>query len=339
MTDTPGFLLWQTYAKQLNLNVQVQYFDGDPTVARALVAGSVDVAEGGVSSVLNAVETAGNASGSYPFEVFASYETTNDFALVVSNSITSWSQLAGQPIGVFSPGAASDILCHQLLEQHGLTGSQVNCKPTGNDPTRTQAMLSGQLVGSIIEPFDIIVAVQTGHFHIIASVPHIFPHLLFNTLYTSRAYATAHPDVILKLTEATLLADRWAHNETQWIAEANLQFPGINDTQAGAAWKIWMDMGMWSPYGGLSQSSVIYSNNYYVNISVVATFLPPKYWVDMSFQTNAVSALGNYTGPPTGYPDPSIPVLNFTLASASGVTPGTNFLIFATNDLSRRSDA
>lgn len=317
VTDTPGFLLWQTYAKQLGLNVQVQYFDGDPTVARALVAGSVQVAEGGFNSVLDADETAGNSSGPYPFLMFASYETTNDFALVVSNSITNYSQLAGQPIGVFSPGASSDIFCHQLLTEHGLSGSQVNCKPAGADPSRTQAMLSGQLIGSVIEPFDIITAVETGHFHILDSIPHDFPNLLFNTLYTSQSYATAHPDVIQKLTEATLLADRWAHNETQWVAEANLQFPGINDTLAGAAWKIWMAMGMWSPYGGLTTANIVYSENYFLNISRVQYFLAPKYWTDLSFQSQAVTTLGTYTGPALGYPDPRIPTLNFTLPGVS----------------------
>ena len=319
VTDTPGFLLWQTYAKQLGLNVETQYFDGDPTVARAVVAGSVNVGEGGFVSVLSADETAGNSSGSYPFVEFASYETTNDFALVVSNSIKNWSDLAGQPIGVFSPGAGSDIFCHQLLESHGLSGSQVNCKPAGDDPTRTQQMLSGQLVGSVIEPFDIITAVETGKFHILLSIPQLFPNLLFNGLYASRSFITAHPDIVQKLTEAALLADRWAHNETQWIAEANAEFPGINDTLAGASWKVWMAMDLWDPYGGLSLSKIIASENYYVNISKLQFFLAPKYWTDLSYQTQAVATLGNYTGPVLGYPDSSIPPMNFTLPGVSSI--------------------
>ena len=353
VTDTPGFILWQVFAKQLGLNVGVQYFDGDPTVARALIVGSVQVAEGGFQPILAADETAGNASGNYPFVMFASYESTNDFALVVSNSITNWSQLAGQPIGVFSPGASSDILCHQLLEQHGLSGSQINCKPAGADPTRTQAMLSGQLVGSVIEPFDIVTAIETGKFHIIASVPLQLPNLLFSTLYTTHSYATAHPDIIQKLTEATILADRWAQNETQWIVEANAEFPGINDTLAGTAWKIWIAMNIWAPNGGLALAKIAYSENYFVNISQVSTFLAPKYWTDLSYQTQALVTLGNYTGPTLGYPDTSIPPLNFTMPgvssilgslrsgvlSASGVgTVGAALLISATNDVCRRFD-
>jgi ABC-type nitrate/sulfonate/bicarbonate transport system substrate-binding protein len=353
VTDTPGFLLWQVYAKQLGLSVQPQYFDGDPTVARAVVAGSVQVGEGGFVSVLDADESAGNSTGSYPFVLFAAYETTNDFALVVSNSITNWSQLAGQPIGVFSPGAGSDIFCHHLLAEHGIPSSEQNCVPAGDDPTRTQEMISGKLVGSIIEPFDIVTAVETGRFHIMASIPQEFPHLLFNGLYSSRSFMTAHPDIILKLTEAALLADRWAHNETAWIAEANKEFPGINDTLAGAAWKIWMAMNIWDPYGGLSLPNIIYSENFYVNISQVKYYLAPKFWVDLSYQTQAISLLGNYTGPLLGYPDPSIPTLNFTIPgvsasiigglqsgilSTTGIGFGTSSLLIPTsiNSMERR---
>ena len=313
VTDTPGFELWQVYAHQLGLNVQVQYFDGDPTVARALVAGSVQVAEGGPESVLNADESAGNSTGSYPFVMFASYEAVNDFALVVSNSIGNWSQLAGAPIGVYSPGASSDIFCHDLLTAHGIPSGEQNCVTAGNDPTRTQEMLSGKLVGTIIEPFDIITCVETGHFHILASIPQLYPNLLFNTLYTTRSFAQAHSDILLKLTEAALLADRWSHNETQWIQEANAEFPGINDTLAGAAWKIWMAMNMWNPYGGLSTSRVIFSTNYYVQIGDVSSYIPPNAWTDLSYQNQSVATLGNYTGSFLGNPDPSIPKINFTI--------------------------
>lgn len=331
VTDTPGFQLWQTYGKQLGLNVEVQYFDGDPTVARALVAGSVQVAESGFEALLNADETSGNSSGSYPFVAFASYEATNDFALVVSNSIQNWSQLANQPIGVFSPGAGSDIFCHQLLAQHGIPTNEQNCKAAGDDPTRTQALLNGQVVGTIIEPFDIITAVETGKFHILISVPQQYPDLLFNVLYTSRAYMTAHPDIIQKITEAALLADRWAHNESAWIQEAKTAFPGINVTLAGAAWKVWMAMDLWDPYGGLSTAKIIASENYFVGIGKVQYYLAPQYWTDLSFQTKALQTLGNYTGPALGYPDPSIPTLNFTMPGMSSILGGLGATSFASS--------
>ena len=43
VTDTPGFMLWQTFAQQLGLRIHVQYYDGDTTVADAVVAGNVQI--------------------------------------------------------------------------------------------------------------------------------------------------------------------------------------------------------------------------------------------------------------------------------------------------------
>ena len=54
VTDTPGFMLWQTYANQLGLNIHVQYYDGDQTVAAALVAGNIQKGEGGFQAVVSA---------------------------------------------------------------------------------------------------------------------------------------------------------------------------------------------------------------------------------------------------------------------------------------------
>ncbi|MGI0080155.1 MAG: ABC transporter substrate-binding protein, partial [Nitrososphaerales archaeon] len=255
-------------------------------------------------------------------------EASNDFALVVSNSIKSWSDLAGQPIGVFSPGASSDILCHKLLEANGLSGTQINCVGQGDDPTRTQAMLAGKSVGTVIEPFDIITALVTGKYHILASVPQILPNLLFSVLYTSRAYASAHPDIIAKITEAALLADQWAHNETAWISKEQVEFPGTNTTVAGAAWKVWMAMNIWDPYGGLSASKLNYSMNYFVNISSISSTLAPNYWSDLSYQGTAIQTVGNFTGPLLGYPDNSIPKLNVSIPGVPSViisNPGRLF--------------
>ncbi|HZW84309.1 MAG TPA: hypothetical protein VFE91_00195, partial [Nitrososphaerales archaeon] len=74
VTDTPGFMFWQNFAHQVGLNLNVQYFEGDSTVAEALVAGSIQVAEGGFQSTLLADQSEGNSSGSYPFLIFSNYE-------------------------------------------------------------------------------------------------------------------------------------------------------------------------------------------------------------------------------------------------------------------------
>jgi ABC-type nitrate/sulfonate/bicarbonate transport system substrate-binding protein len=293
-------------------------------VAQALVSGSLQVAEGGFQSTLLADLASGNSTGSYPFLVFASYETTNDYALVVSNSIHSWSDLAGQPIATSGPGSSSNLFCNQLLLEHGLSGNQINCAPIGGGGSRIRALLAGKVVGDIAEPFAVVSAVATGNFHIIATIPQQFPDLIFSVLYTSRAYANAHPDVIVKITESILLADRWAQNQTAWLAKEQAAFPDTDAKVAATSWKIWLAMNLWDPHGGLSNSKIQYSENYLVKVGAVSSYLDPKYWVDLSYQTQALQNIGAWNGPPGGYPNPNIPTLNVTIPGFSGAPPNFN---------------
>jgi ABC-type nitrate/sulfonate/bicarbonate transport system substrate-binding protein len=322
VTDTPGFMLWQTFAQQLGLRIHVQYYDGDTTVADAVVAGNVQIGEGGFQAVIAADEKAGNSSGSFPFVVWGTYEASQDFGLLVSNSIPAgcWSCMANQPVAISSPGSTSYTICKLLLTLNGLSDSEANCAAYHGTPSRYAALLAGKVVGDITEPFYMVDAVETGNYHIMATVPQVAPDLLFSSLYSTRAYMTAHPDIVLKIEEATLLADRWAHNETAWIAKEQEEFPGTNATIAGASWKIWMAMNIWAPNGGLSFNAMNYSATFFAGPLIKASsrlsyVLPPKYWSDMTVQQNAVADLGPYTTCPvfTGCVDPSVPNLPITI--------------------------
>jgi sulfonate transport system substrate-binding protein len=346
VTDTPGLMFWQTFAPQVGLNLHTQYFDGDASVAQALVAGSIQVAEGGFQSTLLADQAQGNSSGSYPFLTFANYESVNDYALVVSNSIKNWSDLAGKPIATSGPGSSSELFCKILEQQHGLTASQINCAATGGGGTRLRALLAGQVVGDIAEPFAVVTALASGDYHIIATIPQGLPDLLFSVLYTSRSYAAAHPDVITKISEAIMLSARWAQNQSAWVAKEQTAFPGTNLTIAATSWKIWIAMNLWNPNGGLTADKVTYSERFLINASVVNSYLDPKYWVDTSYETNALNSIGQYNGPAGGYPDNSLPTMNVTipgfgaiLSKLGGSFSGQNspFLFLAqVNEISRR---
>lgn len=321
VTDTPGFMFWQDFSHQVGLNLNVQYFEGDSTVTAALVAGSIQVAEGGFQSLVLADQAVGNSSGSYPFMIFANYEAVNDYALVVPNSITNWSQLANQPIAGYSPGSSSFLFCQTLLTEHGIPPSQQKCVGTGGGGARYSALIAGQVMGDVAEPFQIISAVATGKFHILASIPQQYPNIMFSVLYTSRAYATAHPTVITKISEAIKLADRWAQNETAWVAKEQILYPGTNVTIAATAWKVWAQMGLWQPNAFLSYNATLASENFLLNGGVLKSVLPPQDFVDLTYLQNAMSAIGTYSG--GIIVDNSIPTIPITIPgfqSGSGST-------------------
>jgi hypothetical protein len=324
VTDTPGFEMWEAIAPTLGLNLQVQYMDGDTSVAQAIAAGSIQVGEGSFQAPVQADEVSGNSSGSFPFVVFAPYENVQDYSFVVPNAITNFSQMAGKPIDVFATTSASGLICKFLLTLHNIPSNEQDCVPVGSgQQTFYSALISGTAQGGLLEPFYTVSALETGRFHILTNIPTTWPNVIFSVLYTSRTYAAAHPDVLLKIEEAIVLAHRWAYNETAWIQRWSTDFPGSGTpATAGAAWKIFLSMGIWNPNSGLTNTAFLYSESFWHNASQLNYILAPKYWADISYQTQALSALGSYTGPATGYVDPQIPSLNITITPSSAVVNG-----------------
>ncbi|HZW55630.1 MAG TPA: hypothetical protein VFF30_05015 [Nitrososphaerales archaeon] len=310
VTDLPALVLWQIYGPEVGLNIHVVYLGTDASIPEGIVSGAIEVGESGFAGVLQSTESAGNASGSYPFVAFTSYEAINDFGIVVSNSIHSWSDLANQPIAVEAIGSDTDIFCHLTLTAHGIPKSQQNCLPTGDAGSRLDALLAGKVVGDWTEPYQMITAAQTGKFHILETIPHEIPGLIGSLLYTSRAYAAAHPDVITKMTEAMILAHRWAWNETTWLQKEQIDFPGTNATLAATSWKVWIAMGLWAPNGGFNSNEANFSETYYLQQQEINSFLPIKYWADFSYEQKALATIGNYSGPANGYVNPNIPTIN-----------------------------
>ena len=316
VTDTPGFMLWQTFAAQLGLRIHVQYYDGDTSVADAVVAGNVQIGEGGLQAVIAADEAAGNSSGSYPFIIWGTYEATDDFGLIVNNAYPTISSLAGKPVACSSSGSTSCTFASLMLTAGGVPPSQQDILYAGGTPSRYSAMLQGKAAADVSEPFYMVDAVERGNFHIAATVPASEPDLLFSSIYSSRSFYNAHPDIVLKVEEATMMADRWAHNETAWVQKEQEEFPGTNQTIAGAAWSIWMAMNMWAPNGGLSASNMNFSMNFFYGLLELNYPLAPTYWSTLSVQQQAEAALGGpYTTCPvlTGCTDSNIPSLHFTI--------------------------
>ncbi|MDA4127635.1 MAG: hypothetical protein OK452_10635, partial [Thaumarchaeota archaeon] len=68
----------------------------------------------------------------------------------------------------------------------------------------------------------------------------------------------------------------------------------------------------WQPNGGLTLSNVAASENFLLNAKSISSVLAPKYFVDVSYLKNALSAEGgNYTG--GIITDPKIPTIPITI--------------------------
>jgi len=119
---------------------------GNTTVA-AMESGEIAAAYINPSNVAEAV-----AAGSGMRSVMSIGQRPS-YLLVVTPDITKVEDLKGKNFAVANPGGQASVVAEVFLAQYGLKqGNGINLLNLGTEPTRTQAVQSGQVAGTIINP-------------------------------------------------------------------------------------------------------------------------------------------------------------------------------------------
>jgi NitT/TauT family transport system substrate-binding protein len=119
---------------------------GNTTIA-AMQSGEIGAAFINPSNVAEAV-----AAGSDIRSVM-SIGTRPSYLLVVTPDITKVEDLKGKTFAVANPGGQASVVAEVFLAQYGLKhGSTISLINLGTEPTRVQAVQSGQVQGTIINP-------------------------------------------------------------------------------------------------------------------------------------------------------------------------------------------
>ncbi len=144
MTTAPmNYAVQKGIFRKYGLDVTLAYIDAGTTLSQAVVGGSVNIAQNGYTPVAAAavqgadVVYIGSISNQLPFQ------------LVVKGTIKSAADLKGKKIAISRYGASSDIAATYALRHLGLARSDVVLLQLGGEGTRTAAMMSGQIDGSL----------------------------------------------------------------------------------------------------------------------------------------------------------------------------------------------
>jgi ABC-type nitrate/sulfonate/bicarbonate transport system substrate-binding protein len=111
----------------------------------ALMNGELDLAAGS-GAIVAAIQ------GADARAVFFPYHTSTFLFSVDPARIKQPSDLAGQAIGIASPGNSQDIATRLMLQSLGVDPLSANYIPLGGESARVAALLSGQIVGSANNP-------------------------------------------------------------------------------------------------------------------------------------------------------------------------------------------
>jgi NitT/TauT family transport system substrate-binding protein len=208
------------FYEEEGLDVTTENFaQGGSKVLQALVAGSTDVAVGFYDHtiqmqaqgkhVVGFVQLAGNSG-----LVLAG---TNDTDFDPAKPET----IKGKNVGITSPGSSSDFFIRYYLKQHGLSEDDISIIGVGSGAAAVAALQQGKI--DLLVNYDPAATIVTergiGKILIDARSDEgakavyggIYPT---SVLYANQDYIEAHPEVIQKVTNATVKALHWMREHT-----------------------------------------------------------------------------------------------------------------------------
>lgn len=224
---------------------------GGVAASRAVLEGKADVAYAGFGPVI-----ALRAQGE-PCRIFVSQARALAQALVVQKDLQDLRRKVWAVDGI---GALSHHMARLVVRGLGLAESEIRWEAVGPPPERIAALLEGRADASLIRTEEAL-ALHRDHpgrvrrmldFDELKRLVPLQPH---GVLMTTEAYERAHPEVLLALAKAMILASRALHDDAavfSEVARANVAV-SLNDAELGLMWRREHSSGGWAVNGELTR--------------------------------------------------------------------------------------
>ncbi|MDQ0564122.1 NitT/TauT family transport system substrate-binding protein [Rhizobium mesoamericanum] len=215
------------FYKEEGLDVTTENFaQGGSKVLQALVAGSTDVAVGFYDHTIQMQSQGKHVVG------FVQLARNSGLVLAGKNDTdfdpAKPETIKGKNVGITSPGSSSDFFIRYYLKQHGLTDNDISIIGVGSGAAAVAALQQGKI--DLLVNYDpaATIVVERGLGKILidarsdegakAVYGGIYPT---SVLYASQDYINEHPEVIQKVTNATVKALHWMkdHSAEEIVAQ------------------------------------------------------------------------------------------------------------------------
>jgi len=215
------------FYKEEGLDVTTENFaQGGSKVLQALVAGSTDVAVGFYDHTIQMQSQGKHVVG------FVQLARNSGLVLAGKNDTdfdpAKPETIKGKNVGVTSPGSSSDFFIRYYLKQHGLTDNDISIIGVGSGAAAVAALQQGKI--DLLVNYDpaATIVVERGLGKILIDARNdegakavyggIYPT---SVLYANQDYINDHPEVIQKVTNATVKALHWMkdHSAEEIVAQ------------------------------------------------------------------------------------------------------------------------
>ena len=215
--------------KKHGLDVEIIYIPAGSTAIQAMLSGEVSIAWGNEAAGVVASHTAG-----YPLKMTAILVNKFVYSFVTPPGITKPQDLKGKSIAVSRFGAGSDFITRMALQSWGLDPAKdVTILQLGNSPARLGALLTGKIQGSIINLSQQTRARRAG-LRVLADLSQIDVEYPQGVIYTTPAFISKRPDVLLRFTRAYVESVQLFKRDRQAALRVVEKHTGLTDKEEAA---------------------------------------------------------------------------------------------------------
>jgi NitT/TauT family transport system substrate-binding protein len=193
--------------------VQLLAFRGDAEVSQALAGGSIDIACGSTSGLINLVKAQQDIIGFY-----AGYHLAG-FSWYAAPGIRTWADVKGKSSGVSTFGSMTDALTRYLLLRHGLQPEKdVQLLQVGGSASQLEALRAGRTAVAMLSA-PVTWQAQAAGFTLIATQSKdIAPEWPEHIFSAKRSFLTQAPQSTIAVLRGFVSAIRLARADRAYAA-------------------------------------------------------------------------------------------------------------------------
>jgi NitT/TauT family transport system substrate-binding protein len=258
----PVFLAVQEYVaqdegffKKHGVEVQLRAFDTGAAAGRAVASGDIDTAMVPTPVVINMV-----ANGNAP--LIGVYGLENPDWLIGSSdpALKSCKDIAGQPIGVDTPGGARSVALRQMIVPQPCSLKMEDMQQVALGSNTSAAMVAGQIKLGVLHLDDVpVIEQKLGHpLTTIITLKQVKPVSHYDLLVVRKDKLAANRDRFVGVVAALNEAEAFMRDPKNWDRVAQIAAPtGRTPAEAKDSLKKYIDMEFWPKNkDGLTEKNV-----------------------------------------------------------------------------------
>jgi ABC-type nitrate/sulfonate/bicarbonate transport system substrate-binding protein len=271
---------------------EVQNFRSGVSVVQAVAEGQLDVGASSIEPVVNAAAAGGD------IVIIGSFSDRLAVSAVTPREVVTPADLRGRPLGVQEIGAFREVMTRLVLQQGGLTPSDVQYVPV-DAQSYTAALVDGRIQSAILQTEQAVAAEHSyANLHVLANLADIVPNYHYGTFFVSRSWLEANRETAERLLTAITKAHRFMYSNKDETVRIVADATGFDDSIIAESYDILLTQRQIFPLNtGLDPDRIRSTVDSMRQLGILKGDAPPvDRLIDTGPATDAVKQLGELAG-------------------------------------------